>query len=624
MYCNNYPCAIRAWVFLLYTGDTMAKLPNIIEKERSTWKIISFAFMASIRGSKKASLARYFSDGLMSVFMFLEFGALGLIVNEFIKHGTAGARLSVIAWAFFLIIISTLVPSIISSFRGYFQDVQMNDMQRYLQSMIFNQMKRLDIGTIEQPEFQNMLDVTNSRGWSAVFNIISIITGSIRNIVALIIASVSLVILSPLLLIIILISVIPTYVLEKNNAERSAELWKKTSEMRRMWQAKSGPVYGKNSLVELKNFGLVGVFLKKWVSLIGSFHNDSQKLGMKNVLNELLAVVLITAGYGVGFFMIIHKVYTGALLVGSLVYTFAVISRFQSALQALFENFGRLSEHKKNLDTFIDLLEMQPMIVSGTQIIHPDEFETLEVRNVSFTYPGSDKPVTHNLSLRINKGDNIAIVGLNGAGKTTLIKLLTRVYDPTEGEILVNGINLKEYDLESWKRCLGILFQEYATYSEESISENIMLGDITKHDQALVEKSAKDSTAHDYIVELTDKYDQRVGTEFRGGVELSKGQKQKLVLARVFYRDAPIVILDEPTAAIDALSEDTIFKALRTNHTSQTRIIISHKFSNVREADSIILIEHGKVIEQGNHEALMRLKNGRYKTLFELQAEGYK
>jgi ATP-binding cassette subfamily B protein len=360
------------------------------------------------------------------------------------------------------------------------------------------------------------------------------------------------------------------------------------------------------------------------LSLIGSFHADSQKLGTKNVRNELLAVILITAGYGIGFFMIINKVYTGALLVGSLVYTFAVISRFQSALQALFENFGRLSEHKKNLDTFIDLLEMEPMIVSGTRVIHPDDFETLEVRDVSFIYPGSEKYVTEHLSLKVSRGDNIAIVGLNGAGKTTLIKLLTRVYDPTEGEVLVNGINLKEYDLESWKRCLGILFQDYATYSEESVAENIMLGDISKHDQALVEKSAKDSTAHDYIMELTDKYDQRVGTEFRGGVELSKGQKQKLVLARVFYRDAPIVILDEPTAAIDALSEDTIFKALRTNHTNQTRIIISHKFSNVREADSIILIEHGKIIEQGNHDALMQLKDGRYKTLFELQAEGYK
>lgn len=602
----------------------MAKLPNIIEKERSTWKIISFAFMASIRGSKTASIIRYVSDALMSVFMFIEFGALGIIVNEFTQAGIQNARISVIVWSFVLIIISTLVPSAISAFKNYFHDIQSNDMTRYLQALVFTQMKNLDIGTVEQPEFQNMLDVANTRGWSAVFNIISIITGSIRNIVALIIATVSLVILSPLLLLIIIVSVVPTYILERKSAERTAALWKQSSEMRRMWQSKTGPIYTKSSLTELKNFGLVNIFLKKWTSLISAFHKDSQKLGMKNTYNELLAVLLITAGYGIGFFIIISKVYSGALLVGSLVYTFAVISRFQTALQALFENFGRLTEHKKNLDTLIDLLEMKPMIVSGSRVIESEDFQTLEVRDVSFSYPGSDKKVTEHLSLTINRGDNIAIVGLNGAGKTTFIKLITRVYDPTEGEILVNGINLKEYDLESWKRCMGILFQDYATYSEESIAENIMLGDISKHDQKLVEQSAKDSTAHDYIMELTDKYDQRVGTEFRGGVELSKGQKQKLVLARVFYRNAPIVILDEPTAAIDALSEDTIFKALRTNHDNQTRIIISHKFSNVREADKIILIEHGKVIEEGNHDELMSLADGRYKSLFELQAEGYK
>jgi ABC-type multidrug transport system fused ATPase/permease subunit len=551
---------------------------------------------------------RYLSDAVMSIFMFLEFGALGMIVNEFTRAGIENARISVIVWSFSLIVISTLVPSMISSLRGYFQDIQMNDMQRYMQSLMFNQMRHLDIGTIEQPEFQNILDVTNSRGINAVANVISLITGSIRNIVALVIASVSLIVLSPILLVVIIVSVVPTYLLEKKNAERSAELWKNSSEMRRMWGSKTGPIYAKNSLVELKNFGLVNVFLKKWTSLIFDFHHKSKKLGQKNLSNELLAVVLITTGYGIGFFMIINKVYTGALLIGSLVYTFAVISRFQSALQALFENFGRLSEHRKNLDTFIDLLEMKPLITSGTKILEPEDFHSLEVRNVSFTYPGSDRSVTENLSLKIERGENIAIVGLNGAGKTTLIKLLTRVYDPTEGEILVNGINLKEYDLESWKKCLGILFQEYSTYSEESVAENIMLGDISKHDQELVEQSAKDSTAYDYIMDLTEKYDQRVGTEFRGGVELSKGQKQKLVLARVFYRDAPIVILDEPTAAIDALSEDAIFKALRQNHNNQTRIIISHKFSNVREADKIILIEHGKIIEQGKIDNVRRIE----------------
>jgi ATP-binding cassette subfamily B protein len=283
-----------------------------------------------------------------------------------------------------------------------------------------------------------------------------------------------------------------------------------------------------------------------------------------------------------------------------------------------------MTEHKKNINTMLDILEMEPLVKSGVRKITQDEFQKLELKNVSFTYPGSDKNVIHNMNLIIEKPMNLAIVGLNGAGKTTLLKLITRVYDPTEGEILVNGINLKEYDLDDWKRCMGILLQEYSLYAEETIVENVMLGDVTKHDMDLVIHSAQQTTADVFIQELPEKYEQRVGTEFRGGVELSKGQKQKLALARVLYRNAPIIILDEPTAAIDALSEDTIFKSLRENHTDQTRIIISHKFSNVRDADTIILVEHGTIIEQGSHSELMSINNGRYKELFELQAEGYK
>jgi ATP-binding cassette subfamily B protein len=231
--------------------------------------------------------------------------------------------------------------------------------------------------------------------------------------------------------------------------------------------------------------------------------------------------------------------------------------------------------------------------------------------------------ILQNVSGRVEPGEMCALMGSSGAGKTTLIKLLTRVYDPTEGEILINGISLKEYDLKAWKKCLGILLQDYSIYSEETITENIMLGDTSKHDQAFVESVSKETTADVFIQELPEKYQQRIGTEFQGGVELSKGQKQKLALARVLYRDAPIIILDEPTAAIDALSEDTIFRNLRNNHKHQTRIIISHKFSNVRDADKIILIEHGKIIEQGSHDELMQVDVGKYKELFNLQAEGY-
>lgn len=601
----------------------MAQLPNIIEKERSFFTTIFFAFKESIKGSKKYSTLRYIFTAIGGSFMFLDFGALAIVVNEFQQYGR-DAHVEKIIFAFVLLVLSSILPPIFATFQEYFWKSQQNEMERHLQSLQFEKMRELDIGTIEQPEFQNILETTNMRGWSAMFSSINLISSSLRNIIALIIATVSLIAISPIVLVIILVGVLPTYFLERKNAVMQAKLWKDNAERSREWRAKTVPVYAKSSLIELKNFNLVKVFLKKWISIIGGFHEEGRILNKKTALNEVVGVIFVTIAYGIAFALVMYKVYVGALLVGALVYTFAVISRFQSAVQQLFESFGRLTEYKKNLDTMMDLLEMKPMIISGDKVINIDEFESLEIKNVSFAYPGSDKNVTKNLSLTISKGDNLAIVGLNGAGKTTLIKLITRVYDPTEGEILVNSINLKEYNLESWKRCLGILFQDYSTYSEESISENIMLGDITKHDQGLVEQSAIDSTAHEYIMDLPEKYEQRVGTEFRGGVELSKGQMQKLVLARIFYRNAPIVILDEPTAAIDALSEDAIFKSLKNNHNNQTRVIISHKFSNVRDADKIILIEHGTIIEQGSHDELMKLEKGRYRELFELQAEGYK
>lgn len=339
-----------------------------------------------------------------------------------------------------------------------------------------------------------------------------------------------------------------------------------------------------------------------------------------SVSSEIILVVSYTVAFGI----LMRDVTSGVLAIGSLVFTFGLVSQFQSSLNTLFSNFGKMAEFKKNVDVLLDLIEMEPMIVSGERKINIDEFESIEFKNVSFAYPGqSDRLITKNLSLKITKGQNLAIVGLNGAGKTTFLKLLIRVYDPTQGEILLNGINLKEYDLKSWKRCLGILLQEYSIYQEETIIENIMLGDTRKHDQEIAEQVARHATADEFIQELPEKYNQRVGTEFRGGVELSKGQKQKLALARVLYRQAPIIILDEPTAAIDALSEDIIFRNLREKYQDHTRIIISHKFSNVRTADKIILIEHGQIIEEGSHSELIE-KKGKYAELFALQADGYK
>lgn len=603
----------------------MAKLPNIIEKDRGLWNTIYFVFKESFKASPKYSTLRYITAIISSVFVVAQFGAFGIIVNEFVVNGVDGARFIVLLKGFILLIITQFGPSIIDTIHNYAWNTQIDDISRYIQSMMFKKTNELDIGTIEQPEFQNILEISNSRSWNAFYNLIGLFSNTIRMTTVIIIALVALFTISPIISFIIFIGSIPTYFLERKGALVTAKIYKENSEQWRMWRTKTGPIQNKNATIELKNFALVTIFKNKFLKIVNSIHLVLQKNYLNRAILSAASDFILLISYSIAFILLLKDVSSGNLAVGSLVFTFGLVTQFQSSLNTLFSNLGKMTEHKKNVDVMLDLFEMHPLIISGEKDILPDMFESIEFKNISFTYPSQpNQLVINNFSLKITKGQNLAVVGLNGAGKTTFLKLLTRVYDPTKGEILLNGINLKEYNLESWKRCLGILLQEYSIYQEETIVENIMLGDTRKHDQEIAEQVARHATADEFIQELPEKYNQRVGTEFRGGVELSKGQKQKLALARVLYRQAPIIILDEPTAAIDALSEDKIFKTLRQDYQGHTRVIISHKFSNVRTADKIILIEHGQIIEEGSHSDLMEIKNGRYKELFELQAEGYK
>lgn len=602
----------------------MAKLPNIVERDRPLWKIVYFVIRESLKGSRRYSIIKYGAEIINAVLAFAEFGAIAIIVNEFTIHGVSEARVMVLIYGFILLAVSHFVPEMVGMVSRYAFGTQNDDMMRHFQALVFDGMNRLDIGTLEQPETQNIISLMNNRGWSAFFKIIRFSNSLLRQLTSVIVSAVAFIIISPVGFLIIFIGALPTYFVERKNGILQEKEHKESSEQWRIWHIKTESILNKDPLIELKNFSLVNIFKKKFLNTIAPFHERIRIIGFKYLKNDGLAQVILTVSFLIAFGLLIGRVYQGLMPIGVLVFSLAVVSRFQSSLNQAFDTFGKMIEAKQGVDIVLDFLEMKPLVISGDKPINPTEPITVEFKKVSFAYPGSDRRVLNNISLSFATGDNIAIVGLNGAGKTTLIKLLTRVYDPTSGEILVNGIPLREYDLKSWKKCLGILLQEYSMYSEESIAENIMLGDVSKHDQGLVEQAARETTAHDFIMELPDTYQQRIGTEFRGGVELSKGQKQKVALARVLYRDAPIVVLDEPTASVDALSEDVIFKNLKQKHADQARIIISHKFSNVRDSDQIILIQDGTILEQGGHDQLMQKPKGKYRELFELQAEGYR
>ena len=271
-------------------------------------------------------------------------------------------------------------------------------------------------------------------------------------------------------------------------------------------------------------------------------------------------------------------------------------------------------------------MQTKPMIESSEKIVGMPQIITppvIEFKKVSFKYPGAERFILKDFNLIIRSGEKIALVGENGAGKTTLIKLLLRFYDVTEGELLINGVNIKDISLKEWHKTIGALFQDFIKY-QFSFKENVLFGDLAKpEDPEQINKAIQSSGANGYLPTLPKGMNQQVGKMFEEGVDLSGGQWQKLALARAFYRDAPLLILDEPTSAIDAKAEFEIFERVQNLQKDKTVIIISHRFSTVRNADRILVLDEGQIIEEGTHNQLMK-KKGLYAELFEIQAQGYK
>jgi len=317
----------------------------------------------------------------------------------------------------------------------------------------------------------------------------------------------------------------------------------------------------------------------------------------------------------------------GSIAVGGLLLAFSTYTRFYQTVNGYVESISWTEEAARYAARWFELFELKPKIASkdNAKRFVFSEPPLIEFKDVSFRYPGesSENPmVLKHLNFTIRPGEKIAIVGINGSGKTTLIKLLCRVYDPTEGEILINGTNLKDIYLEDWQSAIGVLFQNFPEYNL-TIRESIGVGRIGNSvEEEKLKQAAFYSGADEFISEFPTTYDQLIWKEFKEGTDLSKGQHQRLAVARMFYRDAPITVLDEPTASIDAVTEEKIFTTLETNREGKTVILITHRFSTVKNADQILMLEQGSIIEIGSHKTLMLL-NGKYSELYTMQAKRY-
>ncbi len=375
---------------------------------------------------------------------------------------------------------------------------------------------------------------------------------------------------------------------------------------------------------EVKLFGLGPLFLQRYREIFDKLFGEDRALTMRRGLWGFGLGLLSTFAFYGAYAWIVLRAVTRAITLGDMTMYLLVFKQGQSALSAILAAIGGMYEDNLYLSNLYEFLEHQSASPTGGNTAGPDPADGIRFDDVSFSYPGSAAPALVHVNLHIPPGSKLALVGENGAGKTTLIKLLTRLYEPTEGRVLLDGLDLREWSEDALRNRIGVIFQDFIRY-QLLVGENIGAGDVVGFDDEVRwQRAGEKGMADPFVQRLPERYRTQLGRWFKGGQELSVGQWQKVALSRAFMReDADILVLDEPTAAMDAEAEAEVFQRFRSLAEKRMGIVISHRFSTVRMADQIVVLEHGGVVEQGSHEQLMA-RAGRYARLFNLQAEGYR
>lgn len=493
-----------------------------------------------------------------------------------------------------------------------------------LNDLIFRKTSGLDIQYFENSHFKDLLEkVRDASAWKPQ-QLVEFLLMGMQSLVQVLIASVAIAKLNWYLMVLVASVSIPEFIIQTQQSKLSWGIWAQNSPFRKRYWYLSGLLQHAWTIKEIKIFRLAKNFLDEIRSIQKKFYEDNAKLLKRNYGLNLAFNGLSTAVFvGVEIFVIFEAL-AKRITIGDINFYTGVVSNFQNGLGGLFRNMNGAFEQSLYVKSIFEVLDAEPIIKEIDNAVKVDFKKTpkIEFKDVGFSYPDSDKKILKCLNLTITPGEKIAFVGENGAGKTTIIKLLTRFYDVDAGEILIDGVNIKDLNMDSWYKTLGVLFQDFNKY-EHTVKENIGFGKSYEEvDVDEVIKAATSAGAHSMIEKLDKGYEQMLGKTFEQGEELSGGQWQKIALARAFLRNAPILILDEPTASIDAKSESEIFNRVEKLAKDKTVIIISHRFSTVRNADKIYVIENGKIIESGSHTQLMKI-NGQYANLFKLQAKSY-
>jgi ATP-binding cassette subfamily B protein len=517
-----------------------------------------------------------------------------------------------------------VITGILSRSVDYFDNLLADRYTHHVSVEVMRKAAALDVTVYEDPVFYDRLERARVQATDRLA-MIQQMGRLIQQTVTAMAFSAVLIKYSPFLLLLLVGGVIPAFLGESHFAFLTyAKNFRQTPARRQMDYLRQ--VGGsKEAAKELKLFNLSSYLTERFTALSHAIYVENVALNRRRLFWGGLLAILGQLGYYGSYAYSIYQTIQGHYSIGDLTLITTAIMQAMGNIQLAFSTASGVADQALFLTDLIAFFEMKPRVeskVNGLPMPRP-VVQGFEFRDVSFAYPGTTRRVLSDFNFTLKLGERVALIGENGQGKTTVVKLITRLYDPTQGQILLDGVDLREYDLDDLHSEIGVIFQDFMRY-EMTARENIAVGRIeVPHAQEEIEYAAEKSLAAGVIATLEGRYDQMLGRRFEGGVDLSGGEWQKLALARAYLRDAQLLILDEPTAALDARSELEVFQRFAELTEAKMALLISHRFSTVRMADRIVVLEGGRLVEEGSHSQLMTL-DGRYAAMFEMQAASYR
>jgi ATP-binding cassette, subfamily B, bacterial len=548
-----------------------------------------------------------------------------LIIDAVVSHVAHGEALRPHFWwlvgaEFALAAFATILNRIVD-----FCDTLLSDkFARHISIRIMEHASRLDLFCYEDPSFQDKLErarvqATDRLGMMRQMGLL------VQQVITTATLAASILFFSPWLLLLLVVCVVPAFLGESHFAFLGYALAFRLTPVKRQIDYLRFLGASKDSAKELKLFGLNRYLTDRFTELSDDVYRENVALAKRRLGATAVLSLVTTTGYYAAYVYVIFETVSGKMSVGTLTFLTGAIAGASSNLQMIFSTFSSIADQSLFLTDLLEFFALRPLVTSKPNAIRAPRpiKEGIEFTDVSFSYPGSTRLVLKNLNLRVAPGERIALIGENGEGKTTIVKLITRLYDPTVGKVLLDGIDLREYDLEDYSSQIAVIFQDFMRY-DMTAWENIAMGQISERkNMASIELAARKSLAESVVAKLPLGYDQMLGRRFETGVDLSGGEWQRIALARAYLRDAQLLVLDEPTAALDARSEHEVFERFAELTQGKMALLISHRFSTVKMADRIVVLEKGQIAEEGRHEQLMA-RGGRYAAMFEMQASSYR